>query len=128
VPQAEAMRSSGVGIDFVLEIDVDNEEIIRRLSGRRMHPASGRNYHLMFNPPKVPGRDDLTGEPLVQREDDKEETVRKRLEVYAKQTRPVVDYYSKWAAQGDARAPRYRKISGKGPVEEIGARALAALK
>jgi adenylate kinase len=128
VPQAEAMRSSGVGIDFVLEIDVDNEEIIRRLSGRRMHPASGRNYHVMFNPPKAPGRDDLTGEPLVQREDDKEETVRKRLEVYARQTRPVVDYYSKWAAQGDARAPRYRKISGKGPVEEIGARALAALK
>jgi adenylate kinase len=128
VPQAEAMRSSGIGVDFVLEIDVDNEEIIRRLSGRRMHPASGRNYHVMFNLPKVPDRDDLTGEPLVQREDDKEETVRKRLEVYAKQTRPVVDYYSKWAAQGDPRAPRYRKISGKGSVEEIGARALAALK
>jgi len=128
VAQAEAVRSSGVGIDFVLEIDVDNEEIIRRMSGRRMHPASGRNYHVMFNPPKVPDRDDLTGEPLVQREDDKEETVRKRLEVYAKQTRPVVDYYSKWAAQGDPRAPRYRKISGKGSVEEIGARALAALK
>jgi adenylate kinase len=128
VPQAEAVRSSGVGIDFVLEIDVDNEEIIRRMSGRRVHPASGRNYHVMFNPPKVPDRDDLTGEPLVQREDDKEETVRKRLEVYAKQTRPVVDYYAKWAAQGDPRAPRYRKISGKGSVEEIGARALAALK
>ena len=128
VPQAEAVRSSGVGIDFVLEIDVDNEEIIRRMSGRRVHPASGRNYHVMFNPPKVSGRDDLTGEPLVQREDDKEETVRKRLEVYAKQTRPVVDYYAKWAAQGDPRAPRYRKISGKGSVEEIGARALAALK
>jgi adenylate kinase len=127
VSQAEAIRSSGVGIDFVLEIDVDYEEIVRRLSGRRTHPASGRNYHITFNPPKVPGKDDLTGEPLVQREDDKEETVRKRLEVYEKQTRPVVDYYSKWAAQGDARAPSYRKISGKGSVEEIGARALAAL-
>jgi len=128
LPQAEAMRSSNVGLDFVLEIDVAPEEIIRRLSGRRVHPASGRNYHLTYNPPKVSGRDDLTGEPLVQREDDKEETVRKRLEVYEKQTRPLVDYYSKWAAQGDARAPRYRKISGKGSVEEIGARALAALK
>ena len=128
VPQAEVLRSSNVSLDFVLEIDVDNEEIIRRLSGRRIHPASGRNYHVTFNPPQVPGKDDQTGEPLVQREDDREETIRKRLEVYAKQTRPVVDYYSKWAAQGDARAPRYRKISGKGPVEEIGARALAALK
>jgi adenylate kinase len=121
------MRSSGVGLDFVLEIDVDHEEIIRRLSGRRVHPASGRNYHLTFNPPKVPGKDDVTGEPLVQREDDKEDTVRKRLEVYERQTRPLVDYYSKWAAQ-DARAPRYRKILGKGSVEEIGARALAVLK
>jgi len=128
LPQAEAMRGSNVGLDFVLEIDVDSEEIIRRLSGRRVHPASGRNYHVAFNPPKVSGKDDLTGEPLVQREDDKEETVRKRLEVYAKQTRPLVDYYSKWAAQGDPRAPRYRKISGKGAVEEIGARALAVLK
>ena len=122
------MRDSGVGIDFVLEIDVDHEEIIRRLSGRHVHPASGRNYHVAFNPPKVAGRDDLTGEPLVQREDDKEETVRKRLEVYETHTRPLVDYYSKWAAQGDPRAPRYRKITGKGSVEEIGARALAALK
>lgn len=128
IPQAEAMRSSSVALDFVLEIDVDPEEIIRRLSGRRVHPASGRNYHVTFNPPKVPGKDDLTGEPLVQREDDKEETVRKRLDVYEKQTRPLVDYYSKWAAQGDPRAPRYRKISGQGSVEEIGARALAALK
>ena len=128
VPQAEAMRNSGIDVDFVLEIDVDHEEIIRRLSGRRVHPASGRNYHTTFNPPAVPGKDDLTGEPLVQREDDREETVRRRLEVYEKQTRPVVDYYSKWAAQGDPRAPRYRKISGKGAVEEIGARALAALK
>ena len=128
IPQAEAIRRSGVDLDFVLEIDVDHEEIIRRLSGRRVHPASGRNYHLTFNPPKVPGKDDLTGEPLVQREDDREETVRKRLEVYERQTRPLVDYYSKWAAQGDPRAPRYRKISGKGSVEDIGARALAALR
>jgi adenylate kinase len=128
IPQAEAMRSSGVDLDFVLEIDVDHEEIIRRLSGRRVHPASGRNYHVTYNPPKVSGRDDLTGEPLVQRDDDKEETVRKRLEVYEKQTRPLVDYYSKWAAQGDPRAPRYRKIPGKGSVEDIGARALTALK
>lgn len=127
IPQAEAIRVSGVDLDFVLEIDVDREEIIRRLSGRRVHPASGRNYHLIYNPPKVSGRDDLTGEPLVQRDDDKEETVRRRLDVYERQTRPLVDYYSKWAAQGDPRAPRYRKISGKGSVEDIGARVLAAL-
>ena len=128
IPQAEAMRQSNVGLDFVLEIDVDREEIVRRLSGRRVHPASGRNYHVSFNPPKVPGKDDPTGEPLVQREDDREETIRKRLDVYEKQTRPLVDYYSKWASQGDARAPSYRKISGKGSVEEIGGRILAALK
>jgi adenylate kinase len=127
IPQAEALRGSGVAIDFVLEIDVDPEEVVRRLSGRRVHPASGRNYHLSFNPPKVPGKDDLTGEPLVQREDDREETVRKRLEVYEEQTRPLVDYYSRWAAQGDPRAPRYRKIPGQGSVEEIGERILAAL-
>ena len=128
IPQAEAMRSSEVAIDFVLEIDVDPDEVVRRLSGRRVHPASGRNYHFSFNPPKVPDKDDLTGEPLVQREDDREETIRKRLEVYEKQTRPLVDYYSKWAAQGDARAPRYRRIPGQGAVEEVGERVLAALK
>jgi adenylate kinase len=128
IPQAEAMRNSGVDLDFVLEIDVDHDEIIQRLSGRRVDPASGRNYHIKFNPPKVPGKDDVTGEPLVQRDDDREETVRRRLEVYRQQTRPLVDYYSKWAAQGDPRAPRYRRISGIGSVEEIGARALAALK
>jgi adenylate kinase len=127
IPQAEAIRVSGVDLDFVLEIDVDHEEIIRRLSGRRVHPASGRNYHLIYNPPKMSGRDDLTGEPLVQRDDDKEETVRRRLDVYERQTRPLVDYYSKWAAQGDPRAPRYRKIPGKGSVEDISARILAAL-
>jgi adenylate kinase len=128
IPQAEAMRNSGVDLDFVLEIDVDHGEIIQRLSGRRVHPASGRNYHIKFNPPKVSGKDDITGEPLVQRDDDREETVRKRLEVYRQQTRPLVDYYSNWAEQGDARAPRYRNISGIGSVEEIRARAFAAMK
>ena len=127
IPQAEAMRNSGVDLDFVLEIEVGAEEIIRRLSGRRVHPASGRNYHLVFSPPKVPGKDDVTGEPLIQRDDDREETVRKRLEVYRHQTQPLVEYYSKWAAQGDARAPRYRKISGIGAVEDIRKRILAAL-
>jgi adenylate kinase len=128
IPQAEAMRNLGVDIDFVLEIDVGTEEIIRRLSGRRVHPASGRNYHVVFSPPKVPGKDDVTGESLIQRDDDREETIRKRLEVYRRQTQPLVEYYSKWAAQGDARAPRYRKISGIGAVEEIRVRILAALE
>ena len=128
IPQAEAMRDSGVDLDFVLEIDVDHDEIIQRLSGRRVHPASGRNYHIKFNPPRVAGKDDITGEPLIQRDDDREETVRKRLKVYQQQTRPLVDYYSKWAEQGDARAPKYRKISGIGSVEEISARVFAALK
>jgi len=127
IPQAEAMRRSGVDLDFVLEIAVENEEIIRRLSGRRVHPPSGRNYHLVFSPPKTPGRDDLTGEPLIQRDDDREETVKKRLEVYQRQTRPLVEYYSGWAVQGDARAPQYRKIPGLGKVTEIRDRILAAL-
>jgi len=116
-----------VALDFVLEIDVPDEEIILRMSGRRVHPASGRIYHIKFNPPKVEGKDDQTGEPLVQRDDDREETVKKRLEVYRAQTRPLVDYYSKWAASGDKRAPKYRKISGKGRVEDITRNALAAL-
>jgi len=128
IPQAEAMKSAGVKLDAVLEIDVPDEAIIERMSGRRVHEASGRSYHVKFNPPKTPGRDDVTGEPLIQRKDDREETVRNRLEVYQKQTRPLVAYYSAWSAQGDAAAPRYRKISGLGSVEEIGARALAALK
>ena len=128
IPQAEAMRDSGVDLDFVVEIKVDKDEIIQRLSGRRVHPASGRNYHLRFNPPRIAGKDDLTGEPLVQRDDDWEETVRKRLEVYQQQTRPLVDYYSKWAAVGDARAPKYRKISGVGSVADIRERVFAALK
>ncbi len=128
IPQAEAMKNAGVRLDVVLEIDVPDEAIIESMSGRRTHPASGRTYHVKFNPPKVPGKDDVTGEPLIQRDDDKEETVRNRLDVYKRQTRPLVDYYSQWAAQGDANAPRYRKISGLGSVDEIGARALAALQ
>ncbi len=127
IPQAEAMKSNGVGLDFVLEIDVPEAEIVKRMSGRRVHPASGRSYHVQFNPPKVEDRDDVTGEPLVQRDDDREDTVRRRLEVYRAQTRPLVDYYTRWAASGDARAPSFRRISGLGGVEEIRARAFAAL-
>lgn len=127
LPQADAMKAAGVKLDYVLEIDVPDEAIIERMSGRRSHVASGRTYHVKFNPPKVPGRDDLTGEELVQREDDKEETVRKRLDVYQSQTRPLVAYYSSWAATGDPDAPKYRKINGTGTVDEITARALAAL-
>ena len=127
IPQAEAMKQAGVQLDYVLEIDVPFDAIIERMSGRRSHPASGRTYHVKFNPPKAEGRDDLTGEPLVQRDDDKEETVRKRLQVYNDQTRPLVDYYSQWAAKEPATAPKYRAISGTGTVEEITTRALAAL-
>jgi adenylate kinase len=127
IPQADAMKAAGVKLDVVLEIDVPDEAIIERMSGRRVHPASGRTYHLKYNPPKVPGHDDLTGEELVLRKDDEEDTVRKRLEVYQSQTRPLVAYYSGWAASGDPAAPRYRKISGTGSVDEITARALAAL-
>ncbi len=127
IPQAEAMKAAGVKLDYVLEIDVPFDAIIERMSGRRSHPASGRTYHVKFNPPKVEGQDDVTGEPLVQRDDDKEETVKKRLQVYSDQTRPLVDYYSGWAQQDPAAAPKYRAISGTGSVEEITARALAAL-
>jgi adenylate kinase len=127
IAQAEAMKSAQVGIDHVLEIDVPAEEIVLRMSGRRVHPASGRSYHVRFNPPKMPDRDDVTGEPLVQREDDREDTVRQRLEVYRRQTRPLVDYFLRWADSGDARAPRYHRISGLGSVEEIKARAFAVL-
>jgi adenylate kinase len=127
IPQAEAMKAAGVKLDYVLEIDVPFDAIIERMSGRRSHPASGRTYHVKFNPPKVEGKDDVTGEPLVQRDDDKEDTVRKRLEVYNQQTRPLVDYYSAWATQDAAAAPKYRKISGTGGVDEITARAFAAL-
>lgn len=127
IAQAEAMKDAGVKLDAVLEIDVPDEAIIERMSGRLFHVASGRSYHVTFNPPKVAGQDDLTGEALIQRDDDKEETVRKRLQVYQNQTRPLVEYYSRWAASGDAAAPRYRKIDGTGSVDEITARALAAL-
>ena len=128
IPQAEALRKAGVPIDHVLEIDVPDDEIIERMSGRRVHPGSGRTYHVTFNPPKQEGRDDVTGEPLVQRDDDREETVRHRLEVYRKQTSPLVGYYTRWAASDDAQAPKYRKISGLGTVEEIKQRAFAALR
>ena len=128
IPQAEALKRAGVPLDYVLEIDVPDDEIIERMSGRRVHPASGRSYHVKFNPPKREGRDDVTGEPLVQRDDDREETVRNRLEVYRKQTLPLAGYYGRWAASGEAGAPKYRKISGLGTVEEIRQRAFAALR
>jgi adenylate kinase len=127
IPQAQAMREAGVKLDVVLEIDVPDESIIERMAGRRVHVASGRTYHVKFNPPKNEGVDDETGEALIQRDDDKEETVRKRLQVYQSQTRPLVDYYASWAATGDTQAPRYAKISGLGTVDEITARALGAL-
>jgi adenylate kinase len=127
IPQADALKEAGVALDCVLEIDVADAEIIERMSGRRVHPGSGRTYHVRFNPPKVAGKDDVTGEDLVQRDDDREEVVRKRLDVYRQQTRPLVDYYSGRAAGGDARAPRYRRIEGVGPVETIRDQAFAAL-
>ena len=128
IPQADAMKNAGVKLDLVLEIDVPDEAIIERMSGRRVHPASGRTYHLKFNPPKVSGKDDATGEELVQRADDSEATVRHRLDVYQNQTGPLVDYYASWAASGDAQAPRYARILGLGSVDEIAARATAALQ
>ena len=128
IPQADALKDAQVLVDFVLEIDVPSEEIIKRISGRRVHAASGRVYHIEYNPPKVEGKDDVTGEELMQRDDDKEETVRKRLDVYQAQTRPLVDYYGNWSASGDAVAPKYRKISGVGSVDEIRARILEALQ
>ena len=127
IPQADAMKAAGVRLDYVLEIDVPFDAIIERMSGRRSHPASGRTYHVKFNPPKMDGKDDVTGEPLIQREDDKAETVQKRLDVYSAQTRPLVDYYGNWAKAEPAVAPKYRAISGTGSVEDITARAFAAL-
>jgi adenylate kinase len=127
IPQAEAMKAAGVKLDYVLEIDVPFDAIVERMSGRRSHPASGRTYHVKFNPPKVQGQDDVTGEPLVQRPDDQEETVLKRLEVYSAQTRPLVDYYANWAKADAFSAPQYRAISGTGSVESITERAFAAL-
>ncbi len=127
IPQAEAMKEAGVAIDYVLEIEVPDEAIVERMVGRRVHAASGRTYHLKFNPPKVEGKDDATGEDLIQRDDDKEETVTKRLEVYHSQTEVLVEYYNRWAQTGQAGAPQYRKISGVGPVDEIRERAFSAL-
>ena len=127
IPQADAMKDAGVGIDYVLEIDVPDEAIIERMSGRRVHAASGRTYHVKFNPPQVAGKDDATGEELIQRDDDKEETVKKRLSVYHDQTELLVNYYGEWAKSGKPGAPKYRKIAGVGLVDEIRDRAFAAL-
>lgn len=127
LPQADAMKAAGVAIDAVVEIDVPDEEIIKRMSGRRAHLASGRTYHVIYNPPKVEGKDDITGEPLVQRDDDKEETVRKRLDVYHSQTEPLVEYYKKWADSGEAGAPKHVRILGVGKVDEIREQIFSAL-
>ncbi len=127
IPQADAMKEAGVALDAVVDINVPDEEIIKRMSGRRAHLASGRTYHIIFNPPKVAGKDDVTGEPLVQRDDDKEETVRKRLEVYHNQTEPLIGYYKKWRASGDAAAPQYVRVEGIGKVDEIRNKVFAAL-
>jgi adenylate kinase len=128
IPQADAVKDAGVGIDYVLEIDVPDAAIIERMGGRRVHVASGRTYHVRYNPPRVAGKDDVTGEDLIQRADDSEETVRKRLDVYRAQTMPLIEYYAKWAASGDARAPKYRRVDGMGGVESIRDACLAALK
>jgi adenylate kinase len=128
IPQADAMKQAGVKLDYVLEIDVPFEAIIERMGGRRVHVASGRTYHVRFNPPKLEGIDDVSGEALIQRDDDKEDTVKKRLEVYSAQTRPLVEYYSSWSEREPAVAPRYRSISGQGGVEDITARAFKALQ
>jgi adenylate kinase len=119
IPQADAMKSNNIDVDYVVEIDVDDQEIIKRMAGRRMHMASGRTYHVTYNPPKVEGKDDETGEDLVQREDDKEETVKQRLDVYHSQTKPLVDYYSAWANSGESAAPKYVKVAGVGSLEDI---------
>ncbi len=128
IPQADALKSAGIPLDFVVEIVVPEENIIERMSGRRVHPASGRSYHTKFNPPKAADIDDLTGDPLVQRDDDREETVRHRLTVYREQTRPLVDYYSQWADSGAQDAPVYRQVPGLGSVDEIKARVFEALE
>ena len=127
LPQADAMKDAGVLIDYVLEIDVPDSSIIERMSGRRVHTASGRTYHVTFNPPKVAGKDDVNGEELIQRDDDREETVKKRLEVYHGQTKLLVGYYNDWATSGKPGAPKYRKIAGVGPVDVIRDHAFAAL-
>jgi adenylate kinase len=128
IPQADALKDAGVGLDYVIEIDVPDAAIVERMSGRRVHAASGRTYHVKFNPPRVTGRDDVTGEPLIQRADDREETVKRRLDIYHAQTEPLVAYYARWEASGDPRAPRYRKVNGLGTVDEIRDACLAALR
>jgi adenylate kinase len=127
IPQADAMKDAGVDIDAVVDVDVPDGEIVKRMSGRRVHLASGRTYHVVFNPPKVAGKDDVTGEALIQRDDDKEETVKKRLDVYHSQTEPLISYYKKWEATREARAPKYIHIPGIGKVEEIRDKIFAAL-
>ncbi len=127
IAQAESLRAAGIDIDFVVEIEVADDEILRRMSGRRVHPGSGRSYHIEFNPPKVAGHDDLTGEPLIQRADDDEATVRKRIANYHSQTKPLVNYYLEWAASGDPRAPRYVNVYGRGTVDHIRDKIVAAL-
>ncbi len=126
--QAEAMKNAGVRIDYVIEIAVPDADIVERMSGRRVHTASGRTYHLKFNPPKVAGKDDATGEPLIIRQDDEPETVKQRLQVYHAQTQPLIEYYSKWQAGGDAKAPKQRKVSGTGAVEQIRDRIFAVIE
>ena len=128
IPQAEALKNAGIPIDFVLEISVPDEEIVTRMSGRRVDPVSGRTYHIKYNPPKVEGKDDITGDPLIQRDDDKEEVVLKRLAVYHSQTEALVKYYGDLAASGEPTAPQYRSISGLGTIEEIKNRVFEALK
>lgn len=127
IVQADALKAANIDIDHVIELTVDDEELITRITGRRTHPASGRVYHTIYNPPKVENIDDVTGEPLIQRDDDKEETVRKRLEVYQQQTRPLIDYYSTWAQGGDAKAPAYHRVAGSGEVDAIAQRIFAEL-
>jgi adenylate kinase len=127
IPQADALKTAGVKIDAVVEIDVDDAEIIKRMSGRRVHPGSGRTYHVIFNPPKVEGKDDVTGEDLVQRADDQEETVRQRLNVYHDQTKPLIDYYKGWSEQEAGSAPSYVYVAGVGSVEDIRDKVFSAL-
>ena len=127
IPQADAMKKLGINVDYVVEVDVPDEEIVKRMSGRRVHVASGRTYHVMFNPPKVAGKDDATSEDLIQRDDDKEETVKKRLEVYHSQTKPLVNFYKQWAASGVAGAPKYVQVAGVGKVDAIRDQVFAAL-
>ncbi|SDJ51691.1 adenylate kinase [Billgrantia gudaonensis] len=128
IPQAEAMKEAGVKLDHVLEIAVDDEEIVNRLAGRRVHPDSGRVYHVDYNPPKEPGKDDVTGEALIQRDDDRESTVRNRLSVYHEQTAPLVDYYQQWAKEDPEAAPAYHRVAGVGSVDEITGQVLEALE